>query len=345
MPQLNRQLIDEFEKLINLTQYIYNITIDEKEKKVEMFKLNIFKNALKIIQRHPTEIKHSSDLDNYYGIGKGIKKRIDEILTTGKLSELSEAVNKKKLASIMRDAKLVDDLSAIIGIGKKTAIKLIRQYNITSLDDLIKRYKSGKIILNDKIARGLKYYKQYERKIPRSQMDEINKFIQHSIHELGAKYSAVICGSYRREKPISNDIDVLVTHADVPVKKDDDTHLQQIIDKLKADNFIVGDLVDNFKTKYMGFCKLNDYPVRRIDVRFVGNTSFPTAILYFTGSDSFNKRMRLTAKKMGYKLSEYGLYKLINKNGETVERKISINSEEDVFKILGMKYVLPRERI
>jgi DNA polymerase (family 10) len=43
--------------------------------------------------------------------------------------------------------------------------------------------------------------------------------------------------------------------------------------------------------------------------------SFPSALLYFTGSAELNKKMRQVAKEMGYKLSEYGLFK----NNEKLE--------------------------
>jgi DNA polymerase (family 10) len=47
--------------------------------------------------------------------------------------------------------------------------------------------------------------------------------------------------------------------------------------------------------------------------------------------------MRGIAKRQGYKLNEYGLYK--------GEREIQIYSERDAFDILGMKYLNPEERI
>jgi DNA polymerase (family 10) len=45
---------------------------------------------------------------------------------------------------------------------------------------------------------------------------------------------------------------------------------------------------------------------------------------------------RSKAKKMGYKVNEYGIYKN-NKN-------ILVESEEEIFALLGMKYLEPQER-
>lgn len=86
------------------------------------------------------------------------------------------------------------------------------------------------------------------------------------------------------------------------------------------------------KTKYMGFSRYLDYPPRRIDIRFISYDSYPTALLYFTGSSTTNKHMREIAKKKGMKLSEYGLF---DKNG----KPIKVSSERDIFYVLGMEYV------
>ena len=46
--------------------------------------------------------------------------------------------------------------------------------------------------------------------------------------------------------------------------------------------------------------------------------------------------MRRKAKKLGYKLNEYGLYKN--------DDKIEIKSEKDIFKKLEMHYLKPKDR-
>jgi DNA polymerase/3'-5' exonuclease PolX len=97
--------------------------------------------------------------------------------------------------------------------------------------------------------------------------------------------------------------------------------------------------------------------IRRIDVRFLPYRSLPTALLYFTGPGDFNQKMRMIAKKKGYKLNEYGLYKESDakikngsvskkeKNGVDTVGQIKVTTEADVFKILGLKYLPPEERL
>jgi DNA polymerase/3'-5' exonuclease PolX len=90
------------------------------------------------------------------------------------------------------------------------------------------------------------------------------------------------------------------------------------------------------KTKFMGFSRyLDNYP-RRIDIRFISYDSYPAALLYFTGSGDFNKKMRQIAKNKGYKLSEYGLFK--------DDIMIKVETERDIFHKLDMEYLPPRLR-
>jgi DNA polymerase/3'-5' exonuclease PolX len=72
----------------------------------------------------------------------------------------------------------------------------------------------------------------------------------------------------------------------------------------------------------MGFSKYQNYPIRRIDIIYVPYESYYSALIYFTGPADFNRSLRLKAKKLGYKLNQYGLYK----NG----KRIFVKSEDDI---------------
>ena len=161
--------------------------------------------------------------------------------------------------------------------------------------------------------------------------------------------NVIVCGSYRRKKITSNDIDVLLTHNKINTDNQKDkskiNYLLEFVNKLKENKILKDDLTDGeIKTKYMGFSKLNRKPVRRIDIRFVPKRSYYPALLYFTGSYQLNQDMRQIAKSQGYKLNEYGLYKIIEKDGKTVEKFIKVKSEKDIFDKLDMDYVNPEER-
>jgi len=72
------------------------------------------------------------------------------------------------------------------------------------------------------------------------------------------------------------------------------------------------------------------------DLRVVSPDEFPFALMYFTGSKDHNVALRGRAKKMGYKLNEYGLFR-----GQTPTR---LKDEAAVFAKLGLAFIEPELR-
>jgi DNA polymerase/3'-5' exonuclease PolX len=340
----NEKIISEFERLKKQIGYdIDQSGDDKKERTRNLFRLKTIDNALEKIKKFSEEIKSSKQLEELSGIGKGIMKRIDEILETGKLQEITydmhDTHNKDYDNSL-------DNLLEVYGIGDKLAHELVTKYNIKNIDDLKREYENGKIELSNNILMGLKYYGAYKQKIPRSEMRKMDIYLHRMVQKIHPKLDITICGSYRRKKPFSNDIDCMITHPDI-ITYDDlhkENYLEQLVKLLRHNKFIVDSLTsDQVVTKYMGFCKSlvkESSDIRRIDIRYIPMESYHSALLYFTGSGKFNQIMRRNAKKKGYKLSEYGLYEITGSH----EKKIKVTSEEDIFRELGMDYVKPEDR-
>ena len=344
---MNSKIISEFERLSAFIENeIDNLTADKNIKALtaNKFRLKQIKNVISILKNYPIKIttENYNELIKINGIGKGTVDRIKEILLTETLYELGNFVDNKK------DKKnIIDDLELVVGIGHTHAIELYNK-GITSVKDLKKKIKNKEIEVNEKIALGLKYYGKFEGNIPRSEINKIYKIFANLIKTLNKKlkpkkqFIFEFCGSYRREKPTSGDIDILISKFG---KIDEDNeYLSNIVKILKEPiikndkkPLIVDDLTELGKTKYMGFLKYKDNPNRRIDIRFVPYESYHSALLYFTGSAELNKKMRQIAKTKKLKLSEYGLFK---ENDE----KIPINNERDIFDKLEMEYLVPRLR-
>lgn len=338
----NKKIIDEFIKLSKYIQYQIDNATNTKEKNTNQFRLKNIKNSIKIIKNYPNKITKGEDLEDIQGIGAGTIKRINEIIKKGHLDELLSVLQ------FSPNETLIESLTKIVGIGRKTATELINTYNIISVEDLIDRYKKNKIKLNKQIALGIKYYNTYKQQIPRREVTTIYNFLKKEIIKINNKLILVVCGSYRREKSTSNDIDVLITHPNIKTKKGiidmANNYLQSFIDLLKEQDFIKDDLIEDITTKYMGFCKYKNKPIRRIDILFVPYISYPAALLHFTGSGEFNQQMRNIAKKNGYKLNEYGLFKIINSKTNSYNKFIPVNSEKEIFDILDIEYLEPKER-
>jgi len=153
---------------------------------------------------------------------------------------------------------------------------------------------------------------------------------------MNPKLVLTICGSYRRGRAESGDIDCLITHPDINTH-DNSIVLGNIVKGLTTCGFLVDHLTENGNTKYMGLCKVAEIP-RRIDIRIIPRDSYPFATLYFTGSKNNNTDMRIVAKKKGYKLNEYGMESILD------HTLVKCKSEEEIYEFLGMKYLTPKER-
>jgi hypothetical protein len=190
------------------------------------------------------------------------------------------------------------------------------------------------------------------------------------------------CGSFRRGKLSSGDVDVIFTHPlwidNCPPKTLDEPtiFLHALVRQLHEVGFLTDDLGGpsrmslHSSATYMGVCvpaPFMDQPAdqtpvpsnqtpnvhasastrprihRRIDLKVYPVNSFPTAILYFTGSDHFNRSMRLWTEKVcqflfqtqhfifcflvsilhsffqvGYTLSDHGVSKAVRPDGRTL---------------------------
>ena len=335
----NEPIVKEFLKLIDQIKIQLDNTPSSKDFVSNSFRLKQIINALSIIKAYPHEIKSSDDLKDINGIGKGTRKRIDEILQTGKLSEIKVTKTEEKFS------KYVDELQKIHGIGHVTAYNLVMNYGIKSIEDLKKAYNDGTIELNDVILTGLKYHDIYKENIPRDEVTQINNYLEKMAKRVDKQLQIVICGSYRRQRPTSNDIDILLTHPQVKTKlqiaSHDNNYLHKFVDKLKKNGFILDDLTDkDYKVKYMGYCQYKENPVRRIDIRYIPYESFAAAMLYFTGNQYFNIKIRALAEQLGYILNEYGIYKLIGDK----KKKIKTATEKDIFEVLGLEFLPPEKR-
>ena len=333
---MNKLIISLFEQLINYIKEDNNYIINLKEKNINNFRIKKLNNVISILKKYPTKITSSNELKNINGIGKNSLKRIDEIIKTSNLKELNNYA--KKYKHLIKKQKIIDELMEVIGIGNILALELINEYNIKSINDLITKVNNNQIKVNDKIKLGLKYYGKFKGKIPRKEIDNIYDYLNKINYN--KDLNIIICGSYRREEKYSSDIDILICDLNLLTMNDikNNNTLINFIKLLKNNNFIIDDITyDNIITKYMGFCKYKNNPIRRIDIRLIPYESLYTALLYFTGSSNLNQYMRKIAKKLGYKLSEYGLF---DKNNEM----IYVDSELDIFNKLNIKYLNPNER-
>lgn len=290
----------------------------------------------------------------------------------------------EKVKASGNDILMIERMPIPAGYSEATFNQLTaqRQHSLKygAFQTVLATYSNWLPKLNHHQLIGVKYFKDIAQKIPRTEIQRMERLLKAVAKRLDGgknKITVQCCGSYRRGRPRSGDIDCLMTHRDLATAEDVTKYnaehrniLHLMVDALaseKCKGFLNDHLTEGGDTKYMGVCRLpprcdrhgqviESYDVyRRIDIRFVPYNSFGTALLYFTGSRDFNTQMRNVALKKGLTLSEYGLFKLVadpktkrwarlKTGGYKKGDQLPTPTEEDVFRVLDMDYKTPTER-
>jgi DNA polymerase beta len=322
--------------IISKLEDLKKIYLQDESKK---WNLKALSNAINEIKKYNGDILSGEQLKNEIkGIGEKISKRINEILLTNDLKEL------KDLTPNQNPNLNIENILLITGVGPVRAKKWISM-GIKDIDDVKKFLDEKKITSTHHIDIGIKYYYDFQKKIPRDEINKIKIFINDSIKKVDNNFVFEICGSYRRGNNESSDIDILISNpSDILISNpNENTHkcsnLQKIIKELIKRKFIIDKLTLEGNTKFMGVCKLENYTIpRRIDIRYVHYSSYYTSLLYFTGSKDFNIYLRNKALENNYSLNEYCLTNL-NNNTITI-----LNNEKEIFDIFKIPYLTPKER-
>lgn len=340
--QANRLIIEVLTQLVKQVSDENKSISDKDLKKKNNFRISSLWKAIQALKDHPNEIKSGVEAKQIKGIGQGIADRIDQILNTGTLPELEDVVNE--------ETKAVDDLVTVSGIGEKTALRFYRDYGIKSVADLIQKWQEGlfkvdKHKLTHHIELGLKYYDDFKVRIPRAEVDDFYPMVAKYLAEIDSNLIFDIAGSYRRNKATTGDIDILISHQKLKTKQQvqsaGENYLSLFIEKLLNEGLLIDHLDQDFHSYYKGVILLKDIP-RRIDIMIIPNDTYAAALMHSTGSGEFNKRIRTHAMIKGYHLSQHGLYKVIG--GKKEEHPIPTQSEQEIFQILGVKWLKPEER-
>ena len=350
-------IIDTFELLIKN---------EETQKEANwQFKRKAYKQVIDALSRSNQEIKSIEDAlkilrdagskfqgeEEFFAKNGEYKNRtiqkIYEIIKKGSLGIAEQIRENPKV-------KAITELTKIPEIGPSKADKLYED-GITNIAELRSAYEKDDSLLNSKQVIGLKYYEDLEKRIPREEMDEWNKFFNEimnkTIQSMRKKPEGIklqMVGSYRRKAESSGDIDILISSN----SNDSDMGkflMKNFIKKLLETDYMNKTLVFSMgTTKFMGLGKIKDY-YRHIDIFYYPEKEYPFALLFSTGSGSFNVEMRQYCIKQGYTLSEKELKYLNGTKISAQEYKGDIGKEypteeKDIFEYLGYKYIEPENR-
>jgi DNA ligase (NAD+) len=304
------------EKFIELMEKLADIML----KQGEPFRARAYQKAQETMMSYPGDILSPNDLKGKPGIGDTIMDKLKEYVETGTLKVLEREKNNP-----------VNILAEVYGIGPKKAKDLVDQ-GIMSIAHLRENQNS----LNDIQKIGLQFYEDILKRIPRSEIEDYKSIFDKSFPK-GSDGKMEIVGSYRRGAQSSGDIDVIITSSDPNI-------FTNFVNNLINQKIILH-ILSRGPTKCLVIAKIPSSDVaRRVDFLYTTPKEFPFAILYFTGSKIFNTVMRHVALEKGYTMNEHGIYKMENKKkGEKITNYV-FDSEEDIFKFLGLEYKSPNER-
>lgn len=272
------------------------------------------------------------------GVGRSMAEKIEEYIKTGQIKEYAKL---KKACPVD-----LERLSMVQGLGPKSIKTLYAKLRVKTLADLAKAAHAGKIAnlsrfgekAQENILRGIEYVKSGQGRIPLGYILPLARKFEERLAAIRGVEAAVAAGSVRRRKETVGDIDVLAI-TDNPAKVMDYFCSLAEVEEVLA------------KGKTKSTVRLHNQI--EADLRVVPEKSFGAALQYFTGNKDHNIELRRIAEEKGYKLNEYGLYKIKNqrsniKNTNQIskinEKIIAGKTEKEIYEKLGLQYIEPEMR-
>jgi len=290
------------------------------------FRIRAFFNAARAVEDLSDDLNklvESEELLEVRGIGKSIFADIKQMLETGTFDEY------EKLRAQIPGGVL--DMLRISGMGPKKVKAVYDKLGVKSIDELEKAGRNGwlaelpgfgkKTELNilAAIARHRKYAQRF---LFSTAWDEASGILQVVRSVEGVKHSC-IGGSLRRCRETIGDVDILATAENAEPVMDAFVGMPN-----------VATVIGKGPTKSSVILETGIH----VDLRVVKEDELPAATHYFTGSKAHNTEVRARAKKQGYKLNEYGLFK------EDSDKSVKLADEPALFKKLGLDFIPPELR-
>lgn len=288
------------------------------------FKVRAYHNAARVLEGRPEDLQtliETGQLEELKGIGEALSKSIHELCKTGKL-KYYEDLKKSFPPGIF-------EMFRIQGLGPKRIKILYDKLKIKSAAELEKACLKNKLLklegfgekTEENILRGIAQLKKSLGQFLFAAAEkEANEFADYLKKQKGLTRLEV-AGSLRRRREVVKDIDLLVSAED-PEKIHKAFVTYPLVDHVVAH----GDTKSSVTLQSGIHC----------DLRTVSEKEFPFALYYFTGSKEHNVAVRTIAKRAGYKINEYGIFKR--------DRLIPCRDEAEIFRKFGFHYIPPELR-
>jgi DNA polymerase (family X) len=292
----------------------------------DAFRIRSYEKAARSVGGYPQDLARvdPAELDKIPNVGRAIAAKIRDYLGTGHIRQL-EAMRARVPDGVRR-------LTGVAGLGPKRAMVLYTERGIDSIDELEAAIAAGRLEglpgfgprSGENLLRGIELIR---RSAGRIRIDTAMDLATELIARLSGVPGCTRCayaGSLRRMRDTIGDVDILAVAADPAALMAAFRELP-----LAAEVIASGDAKTSIRTA----------DGIQADLRVVPEGSWGAALLYFTGSQAHNVRLREMAIHRGQKLSEYGLFDAgTGAEGGTL---LAAATEEEVYQALGLPWIPP----
>ncbi len=290
------------------------------------FKTRAYGNAARILRALDDDLDslvRTRGLRGIKGIGDAIAEKVTTLVETGRLPFLDK-LREETPAGLLEWIR-------IPGLGSKKARVLSVQLGITTLDELERACRDGRVRVLDgfgetseaKILAGIERLRSHAGRFLQPVARAAADRLLAAVRSVPGVARAEVAGSVRRRGETSKDIDLVVAAPDAG----------PVMDAFVAAPGVVA-VTGRGPTKCS--VQLDEGP--SADLRVVDEAAFPFAMLYFTGSKAHNIAVRGRAQKLGLKLNEYALVR------EADGAAIACADEDAVYAALGLSPIPPELR-
>jgi DNA polymerase (family X) len=297
------------------------------------FRIRAYRNATRTVETLTVPLRkwvlENRSLTDLPGIGKEMANHIREMVETGTLGFRDEL-----LAEVPRS---LIELMRLPGLGPKKAKKIHDELKISSVEELEAAAKEGRIAnlpgfgakSQEKILAGIEEYRQHGSRFLLTDAERFVEPLLAYLRETPEVERLEVAGSYRRRKETVGDIDLLaIASQPIPV-------MERFRGYPQVDKILMAG--DTRSTIVLG-------SGLQVDLRVVPDECYGAALVYFTGSKEHNVKLRRRAVEKGLRISEYGVFRVQERNQEEEGEFIAGREEADVYATVGLAWVPPEMR-
>jgi len=315
MPQRNADIAAIFTEIADLLE------IEE----ANPFRVRAYRNAARIVSEIGRDVRdmlaRGEDLTRLPGIGADLAGKMREIVESGSCRALD------KLRGELPPA--VAELLHVPGLGPKRVRLLWLDLDVHTAEDLVQAARAGRIRdipgfgarTEANILEAVTAHLSKTRRHPRAEAVPFAEALSGWLRAVDGVERVEVAGSYRRGRDSVGDLDILVV-----AKPGSDVMAR----------FVAFDGVAEVLSRGPTRASVRLGNGLQVDLRVVEAAAYGAALCYFTGSKAHNIALRKIAQAMGLKLNEYGVF-----DGD---RRIAGDTEESVYRALGLRWIPPQLR-